>query len=562
MKVEKKLDKYIDALNNETQPREHIYGTDNDEFNRLTGIVKKVKALKNIEYPDIQYEKELINVLIKSPNYKSNFNIIESNRHRNIKLIKRSIAITATVAAAALLLFTMTDTFSPRNNSSIVYAMEKAIEAMKAYHGIIEYTETNQLGETMTQSGKEVWADKQGNYYVKELKGFSEGTITVNNGQMKWQLRPEDKNAYIYQTFPDPYRFTFELDSELDDVKNALTVREIGEETISGRETIILEITPDAGEPYHLWIDKENKLPLQRESAMQNALSYKVSYSFIEFVKEIPDALMNYILPEGFKEVNNNSEQIVGSLEEAEEITGIQTLIPDNIPEGYMLDKITAVKDLPAIKLYYNKEDNFSASNNNKSDAPNTTVVISQSKAIGELKPDMRAILGDINGSKAEIIINGVMFSIRWQQQGMEYSVLGNDNQEIITTFTQSIANGDVSIPTKDTTIMSKPKIEVPVDMTVEENEQKSVDAGHSPWRLDPAFVTQVFASLLLSPEGIVGDYPIPYEAITITENSGVVAKAVIKDENSIARTVYLKRLVRQDETGIWTVIGYDIGEN
>jgi hypothetical protein len=55
-----------------------------------------------------------------------------------------------------------------------------------------------------------------------------------------------------------------------------------------------------------------------------------------------------------------------------------------------------------------------------------------------------------------------------------------------------------------------------------------------------------------------VGDYPISYEDIVITENNGTDAKAEIKDEKSIAGYVYLKRLIRQDDTGIWTVVGYD----
>lgn len=103
-----------------------------------------------------------------------------------------------------------------------------------------------------------------------------------------------------------------------------------------------------------------------------------------------------------------------------------------------------------------------------------------------------------------------------------------------------------------------EPTIKVDVDLAAEKQEQKSVDAGHSPWKLDPAFVAQVFASLLLSPEGITGEYPIPYEKIEITANNGIDATAEIKSTNSIAKYVYLKRLVRQDDTGIWTVVGYD----
>ncbi|MDD3173156.1 MAG: hypothetical protein PHF63_05800 [Herbinix sp.] len=103
-----------------------------------------------------------------------------------------------------------------------------------------------------------------------------------------------------------------------------------------------------------------------------------------------------------------------------------------------------------------------------------------------------------------------------------------------------------------------QPQIIVPVYLPMKEKEQKSVDAGHSPWKLDPIFVTQVFASLLISPEGIVGDYPIPYDTITIISNDGKEAVAQINSEKATAQKVYLKRLIRQDDTGIWTVVGYD----
>jgi hypothetical protein len=103
-----------------------------------------------------------------------------------------------------------------------------------------------------------------------------------------------------------------------------------------------------------------------------------------------------------------------------------------------------------------------------------------------------------------------------------------------------------------------KPQVMVEYNLEIEEMAQKSVDAGHSPWRLDPTFVAQVFASLLIFPEGIQGEYPIPYDDITIRKNDGVEAIAEIKTRNAPATRVYLKRLIRQDETGIWTVIGYD----
>lgn len=103
-----------------------------------------------------------------------------------------------------------------------------------------------------------------------------------------------------------------------------------------------------------------------------------------------------------------------------------------------------------------------------------------------------------------------------------------------------------------------QPEILVPVDLAMKEKEQKNVDEGHSPWKLDPVFVAQVFASLLIFPGGIVGDYPIAYEEIEIIWNSGTRAIARINSDKSIAEYVFLKKLIRKDETGIWSVIGYD----
>lgn len=126
-----------------------------------------------------------------------------------------------------------------------------------------------------------------------------------------------------------------------------------------------------------------------------------------------------------------------------------------------------------------------------------------------------------------------------------------------LNTDTETALNENHTMITSDIS-EQKPQVEVPFDLAVIENEQKSVDEGHSPWKLDPAHVVQVYASLLISPEGIKGDYPIPYEDITVSELNSANAIAEISSDNSPVIRVYLKRLIRQDETGIWTVVGYD----
>lgn len=101
-------------------------------------------------------------------------------------------------------------------------------------------------------------------------------------------------------------------------------------------------------------------------------------------------------------------------------------------------------------------------------------------------------------------------------------------------------------------------KVAVEYDLATEENSQKSVDEGHSPWRLDPAFVAQVFVSLQLEPGGIQGDYPIPYEDFEVTRSSQAEVVVTVNNEKSPTAKVYLKQLVRQGSGGIWTVVGYD----
>ena len=101
-------------------------------------------------------------------------------------------------------------------------------------------------------------------------------------------------------------------------------------------------------------------------------------------------------------------------------------------------------------------------------------------------------------------------------------------------------------------------RVVVPYDLKTEQDSQKSVDAGHSPWRLDAAFVAQVFVSLKISPEGIVGDYPIPYEDFKVTQSTDTDAVVEVAGDKTPISTVYLKRLVRPGEGGIWTVVGYD----
>lgn len=451
----------------------------------------------------------------------------------------------------------------PFGRTNIVYAMEEAFKGVKAYHGFLEVTESNAEGKESTQAKLEIWADKEGHYYVKELEGAQEGLITVNNGERKWQIRPEQKQVYIFPVFPDPYRFTFELGKEVEEVKNALKTNVIGEETVSGRKASILEVSPQGGAPYRIWVDKETKLPLQKQSGMQNALQYKVTYTKIDFSDNIPVELITYNLPGGFKEIDTKPEQIVTDSGEAQGMAGFAPKVPENVPAGYTKGSIAVETNTKVVKLNFATQDNAKR------------VIILETKSANGFKPASTAVLGKVGNNVAEVqspvqeglgVLSGGgpyagvtdISSIRWQQDGVEYAVVGNASLEELVSFVKSLANGTVEISLSDTQYSMKPQIEVPADLKVEENEQKSVDAGHSPWKLDPAFVAQVFVSLKISPEGVAGEYPVKYEDLKMIQNTGKDAIVEVGGDKTPVKRVYLKRLIRQDSTGIWTVVGYD----
>jgi len=543
------IDRYIDRLNTEKRPEEHESKKITQELEELYDTVRLVRSLKEPAMPEDGYSKRLAGDVAEGLKVK------RAKRSRKTWLMGSAAA--AVVLLALLFYFVL-----PIGNNNIVYAMEQAFKEVKAYHGVLEISELNEEGEESVQARLEVWADKEGRYFVRQIEGTQKGLVTSNNGRQKWQLRPEQKEAYLFPAFPDPYRFTFEIGKEIEDAGNAVNTKVIGEDTVSGKKARVLEVTPQEGIPYRLWVDIETRLPLQKISGMHNALQYRVTYEEIEFMDEIPSELISYSLPEGYKEIATRKEQLVVDLSEAAHIAGFVPRVPERLPEGYSLQSISVELDTKTVKL------NFTAGDDTK------RIVLLESVPESDFQPAASAVLGKVGESTAEVqspvqnnvgILSGGgpyagttdISSVRWRMNGTEYAVVGNMPVEKLAEFIESLDLGRVTVP--DGLKQSvKPQVEVPVDMEVEKNEQKNADAGHSPWRLDPVFTAQVFISLKISPEGITGDYPVKYEELKMTENTGTDAVVDVELVESPIKRVYLKRLVRQDSTGIWTVTGYD----
>ncbi|MGN6712546.1 hypothetical protein [Anaerocolumna jejuensis] len=582
MKKDKLVSEYIDKLNQEQVPDKGLWAE--EEVKELTDVIRALKNLDEPVCPKEGFEKQLSDTRWRAYHEAGDKNIdndtqqsrLSSGDIKGMKNKKKSgkkhniaPAFWGVAAAAAVFLgvFYLKDSLLPVDNP--VYAMEQSYEKANAYHGIITVTSINGEGRRSAQAVREVWADKEGRYYVKELQGMEEGLITANNNKEKWQKKKEVNYISLSPSFPDNYSFTFEIGKEIKDIKEAEEVKEAEKVIIGGRQAVLYKVTPKGGDSYRLWIDKKTGVPLKKLTAAVNGIAYEIRYADIDYTDGIPEEYLSYGDLTGYVVNRNDSWQLCATLEEAENLSGFSSKLPDISDTSYSLIEIAANTGEKAIKLYYGH------------DGQDNKVAVVEKAALAKEETG-RAVTGSIGSMKAEIITDAVaagsvavaeagsiaaeslgqqtdITSVRWQQKGREYQVMGNGSMDEINVFIKALTGSKaVLAKTKENT----PQIKVDYDIKTEEETQKSVDAGHQPWRLDPAFVAQVFTSLLIYPEGITGDYPIPYEDFKIIKNSGSSVEIQVDNKKSPASKVYLKQLVRQDSTGIWTAVGYDKNKN
>lgn len=540
---ERKVSEYIDRLNAERKPAGDDRTASSEELQELYRAVRWVRSLKEPAMPDPGYERKLARSVVAGPWRRNRFAGYGTWRWV-------SGAAGVAVIAAVLLVHLLT----PFGGVTVVQAMEAAFREVKAYHGILEIASTNANGETARQATFDVWADKDGRYYIKELYGANLDVVTVNNGQRKWQVQPEQRQVHLFPAFPDGYRFRFELGHEIREAGNALSTRVVGQETVAGRTASVVEVTPDGGLPYRIWVDEQTKLPLQKETAMIHAIRYTVTYTEIEFAEAIPAPLMAYAVPEAFEEIDTNPERRVADLSEARDAAGFDPVVPGDDPDGAVRERIAVVPDRGAVKMYY-------------SQVSGNRIIVEQRRSDGELSPAPDASIGNAAGATVEIrspvAEHPEVSSLRWQRDGMEFVVLGDAPVGDLASFAERFMGGPLELPALDAPNAPnapsvRPAVPVPYDLDVERGDQQNADAGSSPWKLDPIFVAQVFVSLQMSPEGIVGDYPIAEEDLELVESNGKSAVVAVHDDNAPIVAVYLERLIRQDATGVWTVVGYD----
>lgn len=516
---ENRLSDYIDALNAEQEPEKHRGAADTPELAKLLATARSVRTLREPALPEPGYPQRLAKAVASNLNQPVEPGSIPGSRINKVAAgrSRRKCSIPSVAAlVAGLLLFALFTGWNGLFNRDVAYAMEKAVAQLSNYHGVLEVRSKNAAGEEWMIRQVEIWSD--GDKYAVQQDG---GALTVNNGERKWQVRPQDKEVALLPLVPDPVRTGFDLRDEAKLAKQ-YPHAVAGTELIAGRQTTKLEISPPGGLAYYLWIDAETNLPVQLQTAMQNAL--QTTYTFVSFEPnaQMDAKIFTYQLPEGYKVVEEDPGQLVATVEEAAAISHLTPLLPQEAPA-----RIFAFTD--RIVLDYGA----------------TTIV--ETAARGSFETVANAALGAAAGGPLEVWWE----RLRWWQAGLEIQAEGARRVDLARQLAP-----DLSLPDTGKDQVNKAQVKVPVDMEIAKADQQQVDRGSSPWQLDPLQVSLTFVNLKVSPEGITGEPKIPMESFELVANNG--AEAVVEVANGPVGKVCLQRLVRQDETGIWSVVGYD----
>jgi len=498
--AEERLDRMIDALNEERRPPQ----PGDPETAELLVVARMLRAMREPAAPSPAFPQRL-----------------RAAVERQVRAPRRWFVPAAAALVAALVLIAVFVPWpglpwAPQGDVDVVHAMERAVAGLQSYHGVLEKRAFNAAGEQWLVRRTEIWAE--GDKYATR---DDTGVLTVNDGERRWQVRPAERLVVVLPLLPDPRAFDLH-----DEARRALQYPHevMGAEQVAGREAVRVRITPPGGLPYDLWVDAHTHLPLRLRTAMQNGLQTETTFVRLEANAPVDPSLFTFRVPEGYRVQEDNPGQLVDTPAEAAAIAGFTPLMPDEPPS-----RILAARE--RVVLEYGE------------------TVIVEEPARGAFEPAPNGAVGSAGDAPLEVLSE----SLRWRQQGLEIRVEGPRRVELARAIAPDLKLPEPGGGGSDDGF--SPQVQVSVDMEIERNSQQQVDRGSSPWMVDPA---QVAAAFLLgrNTKGIGDPAALVDEHVRVTRNDGV--RAVVEVEVGEIARVYLERLVRQDETGIWTVVGYD----
>ncbi len=265
--------------------------------------------------------------------------------------------------ASLVALLIITTACAVGNTEELIEKAVSAQEELDSYYGEVQLSFSFE-NESETSTFKE-WQVKPN----KSRTESDDGHLFVSNGETCWSYDKAENTVTIFDDVADAAE---EMPNESEMIREVLTemkksneVTVKGKETIAGRKTIHLLLTPKAdqieesflGGNYELWIDEETYMPLKLKVSTDE-FATEMEYTHIEYNVNFDDSLFAFDIPEGAK-VQTMGDFMPDplTLEELKEQAPFKIPEFTYIPAGYEFTEATYIEDVGMASLEFATND-------------------------------------------------------------------------------------------------------------------------------------------------------------------------------------------------------------
>lgn len=245
------ISQWIDDLNREEKPRDEAVENSNisdEEKRELHEVLDTLRRVKSLKPVDHQEESKVV-----------------PDRKKGLPWRKRGWIVAAVLLVA--LITSSVPMLMGNNGGSVVYAMEEALENLRNYKGTINFTmEIND--QVMQESNTELTVgENQAFHSVTQVSGRE--ITRIYPGQDRMYTLYSDRENYVEVSHIGEeslsfYQEIFLMESILEEIQEAVEIKEMGKESLNGRETTKYHYRYHEDAPYHeLWVDESTDLPVK-----------------------------------------------------------------------------------------------------------------------------------------------------------------------------------------------------------------------------------------------------------------------------------------------------------
>ena len=357
--------------------------------------------------------------------------------------------LTLVLVVASLLLFSAGCIGEDLTAEQIAEEYQQKQENIKDYSATVHMT--MYLGEQEIKSISSMSQkipDKTKVVTIEAEQG--EGMVVVSNGKTMWTYNP-DQNSVMVMELDSMNSFDasqMDYSSLILDILDENEFTFDGMDTVAGRSSYAISIKPNDDTTSGLvvdmktWIDKDTWMPLKFEMYDDEGnLMIVTEYRDFEVNTGIPDSEFEFEIPEGAEVVTfNGFEELVPeevTLEEAQELSEYDVLIPSYIPEGYEFESATVnnniqhfgeVQEIVSISYTENFE-SFHISESFYGEEPPAIM-----ESIGEIV--------DINGYEGQLVSSALdedYTSLSWNTGNARMMIYGSVSSAELTKIAESM---------------------------------------------------------------------------------------------------------------------------